>query len=150
MPHWVWGPASTELPSSTHSRPHSFLKRRRARPARECRMWELIAHCFVAPQSNLPHPLEVVVLSSRPPVTRFCRPQHSTRLFGCPLEASYNAVLDFIEVLDPLGTVHYEVGTSAIRTKAPDLTGLCNFIVVFLSQVTCSLLDILTWGNGTL
>ena len=28
-------------PSSTHSRPHSFLERRRARPARECRMWEL-------------------------------------------------------------------------------------------------------------
>ena len=30
-------------PSSTHSRPHSFLERRRARPARECRMWEFPA-----------------------------------------------------------------------------------------------------------
>ena len=33
--------AGTALPSSTHSRPHSFLQRRKARPARECRMWEL-------------------------------------------------------------------------------------------------------------
>ena len=40
MPLWVWGPACTALPSSTHSRPHSFLERRRARPACECRMWE--------------------------------------------------------------------------------------------------------------
>ena len=33
--------ACTALASCTHSRPHSFLQRRRARPARECRMWEL-------------------------------------------------------------------------------------------------------------
>ena len=33
--------ACTPLASCTHSRPHSFLQRRRARPARECRMWEL-------------------------------------------------------------------------------------------------------------
>ena len=32
--------ACTPLASCTHSRPHSFLQRRRARPARECRMWE--------------------------------------------------------------------------------------------------------------
>ena len=32
--------ACTALASCTHSRPHSFLQRRRARPARECRMWE--------------------------------------------------------------------------------------------------------------
>ena len=41
MPHWVWGPACIVLHSSTHSHPHSFLESRRARPARECRMWEL-------------------------------------------------------------------------------------------------------------
>ena len=34
-------------PSSTHSHPHSFLERRRARPARECRMWELFGHCDI-------------------------------------------------------------------------------------------------------
>ena len=33
--------ACTALASCTHSRPHSFLQRRRARPARECRMWEI-------------------------------------------------------------------------------------------------------------
>ena len=33
--------AYTALVSCTHSRPHTFLQRRRARPARECRMWEL-------------------------------------------------------------------------------------------------------------
>ena len=33
----------TALASCTHSRPHSFLQRRRARPAHECRMWELEA-----------------------------------------------------------------------------------------------------------
>ena len=33
--------ACIALPSCTHSRPYSFLQRRRARPARECRMWEL-------------------------------------------------------------------------------------------------------------
>ena len=36
--------ACTALASCTHSRPHSFLQRRRARPARECRMWELTHH----------------------------------------------------------------------------------------------------------
>ena len=41
MPLWVWGPACTALPSSTHSCALSFLERRRARSARECRMWEL-------------------------------------------------------------------------------------------------------------
>ena len=34
--------ACTALASCSHSRPHSFLQRRRARPARKCRMWELI------------------------------------------------------------------------------------------------------------
>ena len=36
--------ARTALPSSTHSHPHSFLQRRRARPVRECRMWKLWRH----------------------------------------------------------------------------------------------------------
>ena len=40
----VWGPARTALPSRTHSRPHSFLQRRRARPVREFRMWELVIY----------------------------------------------------------------------------------------------------------
>ena len=31
----------TAVASCTHSRPHSFLQTRRARPARECRMWDL-------------------------------------------------------------------------------------------------------------
>ena len=44
MPLWVWGLACTALPSSTHSHPHSFLERRRARPARECRMREFTGH----------------------------------------------------------------------------------------------------------
>ena len=33
--------ACTTLASCTQSRPHSFLQRRRVRPAWECRMWEL-------------------------------------------------------------------------------------------------------------
>ena len=49
--------ACTPLASCTHSRPHSFLQRRRARPARECRMWEFMmmlfggnAVCITGPQ----------------------------------------------------------------------------------------------------
>ena len=42
MPLWVWGPACTAPLSCTHSHPHSFLGRRRAWPARECRMWEIV------------------------------------------------------------------------------------------------------------
>ena len=51
MPLWGWGPACTALPSSTHSHPHSFLERRRARPARECRMWEFMADSRIYPYS---------------------------------------------------------------------------------------------------
>ena len=40
----IW--ACTALASCTHNRPHSFLQRRRARPARECRMWEF-AHIWL-------------------------------------------------------------------------------------------------------
>ena len=42
-------------------------------------------------------------------------------LLGCPLEASDNWILDFIEVLDSLGAVHQDVGAVGVGAEAPDL-----------------------------
>ena len=69
MPLWVWGPACTSLPSCTHSRPHSFLERRRARPARQCRMWELVRTLgvitpwvdYVAPRQRLIYYVKILL-----------------------------------------------------------------------------------------
>ena len=44
--------ACTALASRTHIRPHSFLQRRRARPARECRMWELVNVPLLVPKQK--------------------------------------------------------------------------------------------------
>lgn len=67
-----------------------------------------------------------------------------------PLESSDNAVLDLVEVLHSLGAVHQQVGASALRTEAPDLTCLSGVPLILVHQVATTLLQVLTGGDVTL
>ena len=71
-------------------------------------------------------------------------------LLGCPLEASDNWILDFIEVLDSLGAVHQDVRSGRVWTEAPDLTGFSDVIFVFVGQVTGTSLQLVTGIDFTL
>jgi len=59
-------------------------------------------------------------------------------LFGGPLEAGNNGVLDLVQVLNSLGGVEHEVWTSHVWTEAPDLSGLVDVPTVFLAEVLAS------------
>ena len=48
---------------------------------------------------------------------------HDT-FFGCPLESSFDRVLNFIEELNSLGDVNDNIGTSGLGSEAPDLHGI--------------------------
>ncbi len=65
-------------------------------------------------------------------------------LFSGPLEPSHDAVLDLVKVLHSLGHVHQEVGSGSVGSEAPDLTGLGDIPLVFVSQVTAAGLELLT------
>lgn len=60
------------------------------------------------------------------------------------MEASDNAVLDLVQVLNTLGAVDEQVGASALGAEAPDLSGLGHVILVLLAQVSGSDLKVLT------
>merc|ERR1719436_415108 len=64
-------------------------------------------------------------------------------LFGGPLEATDNGVLDLIEVLDTLGDLADHVGAGNIGAKAPDLPGLIRVHLELLGEVLGSLLSLL-------
>jgi hypothetical protein len=64
-----------------------------------------------------------------------------------PLETGHNGILDFVEVLDGLGLVNQQVGTSAIRTEGPDLTGVSDIPAEVVSEDTGTGLEIVTGGN---
>lgn len=51
---------------------------------------------------------------------------------GCPLEACYHGVLDFVEVLDTLRGINKEIGTRALWTEAPDFSGFIYIPVEFV------------------
>ena len=68
--------------------------------------------------------------------------KHSSYLFGGPLEASDTRVLDFVEILDSLGAVNEDVGASCLRAEAPDLPRLSDVILVLLSQVASTDLEV--------
>jgi hypothetical protein len=63
---------------------------------------------------------------------------------GGPLETRDDGVLDFTQVLDSLGLVNEQVGTSGVGTEAPNLTGVGNVPAVLVSKDTGTLLDIVT------
>ena len=75
---------------------------------------------------------------------------HKTYLFGGPLEAGNDGILDFVQVLDSLSTINQDVGSKGVGTEAPDLTGFSDIVFVFVGQVTTSDLEILLVGNVTL
>jgi len=66
---------------------------------------------------------------------------------GDPLETSDNGVLDFIQVLDSLGDINDEVGSSAFGTETPDLTGISDIHVEVISEVTTTSLGVITSTN---
>lgn len=68
-------------------------------------------------------------------------------LTGSPLETGDDGVLDFVEVLDGLGLVNQQVGTSAIGTEGPDLSGIGDIPAEVVSQDTGTSLEIVTGGN---
>ena len=60
------------------------------------------------------------------------------------MEASDNAVFDFVQVLDSLRHVANDVGASSVGTKTPDLSRLSYVELVLVSENTSALLDFLS------
>lgn len=67
---------------------------------------------------------------------------HST-FFGGPLEGSFAGVLDFVKVLDGLGGIDEKVRARCVGAEAPDLLGLIDIPLVFISKLSVSVLLIL-------
>jgi hypothetical protein len=65
-------------------------------------------------------------------------------LLGSPLEASNNGILDFIEVLNSLGDIDQEIGSSALGTEGPDLSCLGGVPLVLLDEDTGTSLEVVT------
>lgn len=65
-------------------------------------------------------------------------------LTGGPLEAGDDRVLDFLEVLDGLGLVNDQVGTSGVRTESPDLAGIGDIPAEVVGKDTSAGLEIVT------
>ncbi|KNC26657.1 hypothetical protein FF38_01376 [Lucilia cuprina] len=68
---------------------------------------------------------------------------------GGPLETSNDGILDFVQVLYGLGTIQDEVRTGTVGTETPDLTSFSYIIIVFLSQVTGTDLEIVLGADVT-
>jgi hypothetical protein len=72
----------------------------------------------------------------------------SNRTFlGGPLESGNARILDFAKVLDSLGGVNQQVGTSSVGTETPNLTGFSNIPTVLVSELTSTNLEIVTRSN---
>lgn len=71
-------------------------------------------------------------------------------LFRGPLETSHDGILDFIEVLNSLGAINKDVGSSGVRAEAPDLPGLGDVVLILVGQVATSDLEVLLGGYLTL
>jgi len=63
---------------------------------------------------------------------------------GCPLESRDHGFLNFVHVLDSLGSVNNDVGSSVVRSKAPDLSGVFFFPSEFFRESFSSSLDVLS------
>lgn len=64
-----------------------------------------------------------------------------------PLEGSDARVFDFVQVLNSLGLIDQKIGTSGIRTEAPDLSGIGDIPTVFVSEMSGTSLGIFSWGD---
>lgn len=71
-------------------------------------------------------------------------------LLSCPLESSNDGILDFIQVLDSLSTIHQKIRPSSVRTEAPDLPSFSNIVFILIAQVTSSSFEVITWVYFTL
>lgn len=71
----------------------------------------------------------------------------AAHLFSRPLETSHHAVLNLIEILNPLCHVYQQVGPGSIWTKAPDLPGFCHLPLILICEVTCTSLELLSSRN---
>ena len=76
-----------------------------------------------------------------------CKKLHLHYLFGGPLEACYDTVLDLIKVLYSLGDINEEIRAHTFRSEAPDLSCLSNIEVVGVSEITGTLLHLLSGGD---
>jgi len=66
---------------------------------------------------------------------------------GGPLETRDHRVLDFAQELHSLGLVDEQVGTSGVRTEAPNLTGIRNIPAVLVSEDTGAGLEIVAGSD---
>jgi hypothetical protein len=71
---------------------------------------------------------------------------HNTFL-GWPLESSLARVLDFVHELALFGNINKQVGTSGLRTEAPNLLCIIGVPLVFVLENLVSDLDVLFGGN---
>mmetsp|Transcript_25046 Transcript_25046/g.53989 ORF Transcript_25046/g.53989 Transcript_25046/m.53989 type:complete len:483 (+) Transcript_25046:135-1583(+) len=81
----------------------------------------------------------------------------STHLFltkrtvlGGPGETADNRLLNFEEVVHTLGGVNEKIGSSALRSKGPNLTGLSDIPAKFIRHLTALGLRLVTGGNFTI
>lgn len=74
----------------------------------------------------------------------------NTTLFGSPLEGSNTRVLDFVHVLNSLGTVKEDVRTGSVGTETPDLPSLGNIPTVSVGKVSSTDLGVISGSDLTL
>lgn len=65
-----------------------------------------------------------------------CGQVTAAHLFSRPLEPGHHAVLDLVEVLNPLCHIYQQVRPVSFWTKAPDLLGFCHVPVIRVCKVT--------------
>jgi hypothetical protein len=70
--------------------------------------------------------------------------QKCAYFFGGPLEASDDAVFDFVKILHTLGTVDEHVGPGALGAETPDLTRLGHVVLVLFAQILGAKFKVLT------
>lgn len=75
---------------------------------------------------------------------------HTTQIFltqwpflGSPLETTNHTILDFIQILHAFGGINDHVGTTCLRSEAPDLSGFSKLKLVLLNQESRTGFDIL-------
>jgi len=71
-------------------------------------------------------------------------------LLGGPGEGSDEGVLDLVQVLNGLGNINQKVGTSTLRTEAPDLLGLIVVPAIGVGHQTSTSLGVITRSNLTI
>ena len=130
MLHYAWGP-NTTLASCTHSCPHSFLQRRRARPARECRMWEFahdwhFSRCrFMEPCSHVFYIQTCIYMNYMYQYRRL-------------------TVITWASKFSPITLIHPSLSPSAkliliVKSKTPPSTyGSETSVTVFLEVIRCT------------